>query len=38
VLDANRDAFNAEQALASSRRQLLSARVVLYKTLGGGEQ
>ena len=37
VLDANRDAFNAEQALASSRRQLLSARVTLYKSLGGGE-
>ena len=36
VLDASRDAFNAEQALASSRRQLLSARVTLYKVLGGG--
>lgn len=38
VLDANRDAFNAEQALASSRRQLLSARVTLYKSLGGGAE
>jgi len=38
VLDASRDAFSAEQALASSRRQLLSARVTLFKTLGGGEK
>ncbi len=37
VLDASRDAFNVEQALASSRRQLLSAHVALYKALGGGE-
>lgn len=38
VLDANRDAFNAEQTLASSRRQLLSARVTLFKSLGGGAE
>jgi multidrug efflux system outer membrane protein len=37
VLDASRDAFNAEQALVSSRRQLLSAHALLYKALGGGE-
>jgi multidrug efflux system outer membrane protein len=38
VLDASREAFSAEQALAGSRRQLLSSRVTLYKVLGGGEQ
>ncbi|MDH3310364.1 MAG: efflux transporter outer membrane subunit [Gammaproteobacteria bacterium] len=38
VLDANRDAFNAEQTLASSRRELLSARVILFKSLGGGAE
>jgi len=38
VLDASRDTFNAEQSLVSSRRQLLSARVTLYKALGGGEE
>lgn len=38
VLDANRDVFNAEQTLASSRRQLLSARVTLFKSLGGGAE
>jgi multidrug efflux system outer membrane protein len=38
VLDASRDAFNAEQTLVSSRRQLLSAHVALYKSLGGGEE
>ncbi len=38
VLDASRDAFSAEQALASSRRQLMSARVNIYKALGGGEK
>lgn len=37
VLDASRDAFGAEQALVSSRRQLLSAQVSLYRALGGGE-
>jgi multidrug efflux system outer membrane protein len=38
VLDASRDAFNAEQSMVSSRRQLLSAHVTLYKALGGGEE
>ncbi len=38
VLDASRDAFNAEQALVSSHRQFLSAHVTLYKALGGGEE
>ena len=38
VLDASREAFSAEQSLVSSRRQLLSARVTLYKSLGGGEE
>ena len=37
VLDASRDAFSAEQTLVSSRRQLLSAHVTLYKALGGGQ-
>jgi len=36
VLDANRDAFVAQQVLATSRRQLLNAQVTLYKALGGG--
>ena len=36
VLDASRDAFGAEQSLAGTRRQLLSAQVGLYKALGGG--
>ena len=36
VLDASRDAFLAEQLLATTRRQLLSAQVELYKALGGG--
>ena len=36
VLDASRDTFLAEQALATTRRQLLSAQVDLYKALGGG--
>jgi multidrug efflux system outer membrane protein len=38
VLDANRDTFVSGQVLVSSRRQLLSAHVTLYKTLGGGEE
>jgi multidrug efflux system outer membrane protein len=38
VLDASRDTFLAEQVLVSSRRQLLSAHVTLYKALGGGEE
>ena len=37
VLDASRDAFVAQQDLATSRRQALSAQVDLYKALGGGE-
>ncbi|MGE5319624.1 MAG: efflux transporter outer membrane subunit [Hyphomicrobiaceae bacterium] len=36
VLDASRDSFLAEQALTTSRRQLLGAEVDLYKALGGG--
>lgn len=36
VLDASREAFAAEQALAAARRQALSAQVALYKALGGG--
>lgn len=38
VLDASRDTFSAEQSLVSSRRQLLNARVTLYKSLGGGAE
>ena len=38
VLDANREAFSAEQNLVTIRRQVLSTAVVLYKTLGGGEE
>ncbi|MEX2163200.1 MAG: efflux transporter outer membrane subunit [Sulfuricaulis sp.] len=38
VLDASRETFSAEQSLVSSRRQLQSARVSLYKSLGGGEE
>jgi multidrug efflux system outer membrane protein len=38
VLDASRETFLAEQVLVSSRRQLLSAHVTLYKVLGGGEE
>ncbi len=36
VLDASRDAFSAEQAVVTSRLQLISAQVTLYKALGGG--
>lgn len=36
VLDASRDAFTAEQALVTTRRQVLTAAVALYKALGGG--
>jgi len=36
VLDVNRDAFNAEQTAASTRRQLLATSTTLYKALGGG--
>ena len=38
VLDANREAFSAEQNLVTIRRQMLSTAVVLYKALGGGEE
>ncbi|ODU29825.1 MAG: RND transporter [Thiobacillus sp. SCN 62-729] len=36
VLDASRDAFSTEQALVTSRLQVLGAQVTLYKALGGG--
>ncbi len=36
VLDASRDAFGAQQAVVAARLQALSARVALYKALGGG--
>lgn len=36
VLDAQRDLLSAEQQRVERRRQLLSARVALYTTLGGG--
>jgi len=36
VLDASRDAFSTEQALITSRLQVLGAQVTLYKALGGG--
>ncbi len=36
VLDASRDAFSAEQAVVSTRQQLLGVQVTLYKALGGG--
>lgn len=38
VLDAQREVFNAEQALLSARTQRLSNLVELYKSLGGGWQ
>ncbi|TRM52980.1 efflux transporter outer membrane subunit [Achromobacter sp. LC458] len=38
VLDAQRDLLAAQQALAQTRRALLSARVGLYAALGGGTQ
>ena len=37
VLDASREAFAAEQTLATTRRQVLGTQVALYKALGGGE-
>ena len=37
VLDASREAFSAEQTLASTRRQAMAAGVALYKALGGGD-
>ncbi len=36
VLDAERDRFAAEQALAQTRRALLGGAVNLYTALGGG--
>ncbi|MBI5781591.1 MAG: efflux transporter outer membrane subunit [Rhodocyclales bacterium] len=38
VLDAQRDAFAASQAVISTRRQLLSAAAQLYKALGGSRE
>ncbi len=38
VLDANREAFSAEQSLVTTRRQVLSTDVALYKALGGGDE
>ncbi|MEO1768030.1 efflux transporter outer membrane subunit [Thiobacter aerophilum] len=38
VLDAQRSVFAARQTLAASRRQLATARVTLYKALGGGAE
>ena len=38
VLDAQRDAFSASQAVISTRRQLLSAAAQLYKALGGSRE
>lgn len=37
VLDANREAFAAQQALVATKRQLFSSQVALFKALGGGE-
>lgn len=36
VLDAQRDQYAAQMAVVQMRRQLLSARVQLYRALGGG--
>ncbi len=36
MLDAQRNLFTAELALAQAERQQLSAAVELYKALGGG--
>lgn len=36
VLDASRDTFTAEQSLVTTRRQVLTTAVALYKALGGG--
>lgn len=38
VLDAQRDAYQASQAVISTRRQLLSAAAQLYKALGGSRE
>jgi multidrug efflux system outer membrane protein len=37
VLDAGREAFAAEQTLATTQRQALSSQVALFRALGGGE-
>lgn len=37
VLDASREAFAAEQAVVSTRRQWLAAQVALFRALGGGD-
>lgn len=37
VLDASREAFAAEQALATTQRQALASQVALFRALGGGE-
>ncbi|MEW6133242.1 MAG: efflux transporter outer membrane subunit [Pseudomonadota bacterium] len=37
VLDASREAFAAEQTLATTRRQALASQVALFRALGGGE-
>jgi multidrug efflux system outer membrane protein len=36
-LDAERDAYSAEQSVVSTRRQLLGTSAQLYKALGGGD-
>ena len=38
LLDAQRDALTAEQALVQMHRQLLSTTAQLYKALGGGDR
>jgi multidrug efflux system outer membrane protein len=38
ALDADRDLFNAELSLAQTRRDELTAMVLLYRALGGGWQ
>lgn len=38
ILDAERSAWAAKQALLATRRQLAAARIGLYKALGGGVQ
>jgi multidrug efflux system outer membrane protein len=37
VLDANRDAYVAEQTLVIAQRQMLNAQVAMFKALGSGE-
>ena len=38
VLDAQRDAFSAQQATVQVRRALLATGAQLYKALGGGQE